>query len=388
MMFMERATVNSIFREYGSEFIQSHNVSHYTQKVIRAIADCRTENLGGHIQRCDSCGNEITVYNSCRNRHCPQCQFMKKEEWVQKKKNDILPFQYFHTVFTIPDALNPIVYRNKRIVYKLLFDAVKETLLSAAEDEKYFGAKIGFFSILHTWGQKLNLHPHIHAVVPGGGYDAKKDKWKSAPQGYLIPVEVLKKRFRSLFLTGLKRLYFGDKLYLKHSVFKNKVIFQGLIDSLFKKDWIVYIKESFRSSDSVIEYLSRYTHKIAISNSRILSLKDGVVSFSYKDYSEKNKKKVLRLPVMDFIQRFLKHIVPYRFVRIRYYGIMSNSTKKKQIARCFEYYNLKIKKYLVKSWQEIYRDVTGIDICQCNKCGIGKLVIVSLISAQRNRAGP
>jgi len=387
-MCLQKPTVNSIFREYETEYINKYNPDKYTQKVIRAITDCRTEKLGGHIQKCNSCGHEITMYNSCRNRHCPQCQFMKKEAWIQKKKDEVLPFQYFHVVFTLPDLLNPIVYKNKKLLYKLLFDTTKETLLSVAENEKYFGAKIGFFSILHTWGQKLNLHPHIHCVVPGGGFVEKKSKWISSPKDYFVPVQVLAKRFRSLFLVELKRLYKENLLYLKGTNYFELQQFQKLIDKLFETEWIVYIKESFKNSDSVIQYLSKYTHRIAISNHRILSVKNGIVSFSYKDYKNENKKKVMNIPVLRFMRNFLLHVVPHRFVRIRYFGLISNSTKKKQVMDCREYYKIKEKKRAIKTWQEIYREVTGDDVYRCKKCKEGQMVTFKTVKGVKTRAGP
>lgn len=387
-MYMSKSTVNNIFREYAVEYINKYNPSDYEIKIIRAIIDCRTETLGGHIQKCDHCGNETTLYNSCRNRHCPQCQFMKKEQWILDRKEDVLPYQYFHVVFTLPDKLNAIAYRNKKIIYKLLFDKTKETLSSVSLDEKYFGAKIGFFSILHTWGQKLNLHPHIHCVVPGGGCRQDKDKWVSAPADYLVPVEVLKQRFRSIFLIGLKQLYNEGRLYLENTGYKEKEIFQRLIDELFKTDWVVYIKESFNNSNSVIEYLAKYTHRIAISNHRIISLENGVVTFSYKDYTDGNKKKIMSLPVMQFMRRFLLHIVPHKFVRIRYYGILSNSVKNIQVSKCREYYRIKEIKRIKKEWYEIYRIVTGIDIFECKKCHKGRMIVYETIKAVNKRDGP
>ena len=386
-MFMKKTTLNSIFSEYGSAYIKEHNPDFYSQKVIRAISDCRTEALGGHIQKCDSCGHEIILYNSCRNRHCPQCQFIKKEQWVEKKKSDVLPFQYFHTVFTIPEELNPIVVRNKELVYKLMFDATKETLLTIAEDDKYFGAKIGFFSILHTWGQKLNLHPHIHTVVPGGGFIESKKKWISAPANYLVPVKVVMPRFRSIFLTKLKQLRNEKKLNLKNTDFDSVKGFQGLINKLFEKDWVVYIKESFKNSDSVIEYLSKYTHRIAISNYRIVSCADGIVSFKYRDYVDDNKEKVMKLPVLKFIKRFITHIVPKRFVRIRYYGLLSNSTAKNRINDCREYYNLEKKKYQKNTWHELYALISGNDPNLCSCCSNGNLKSYGFIG-NKAREGP
>jgi len=387
-MFMQKNTVNNIFTEYAPEYIKKYNPDSYTRKIIRAIINCRTEALGGHIQKCDHCGYEIILYNSCRNRHCPQCQFLKKEKWIQQRSEEVLPFQYFHVVFTLPDKLNPIVYRNKKIIFKLLFDKTKETLLSISDNKKYFGARIGFFSILHTWGQKLNLHPHIHCVVPGGGYIQGKDKWISSPYNYLFPFEVLKKRFRSLFLTSLKHLYNYGELYLENTEYKNKKIFNKLLDELFKSDWVVYIKESFKNSDSVIKYLANYTHRIAISNHRIISVENGKVNFSYKDYKDDNKKKIMSLTADDFIKRFLLHIVPHKFVRIRYYGVLSNSTKKKLGKNCREYYRVKELKITNKKWQETYLLITGIDIFVCRQCHKGKMAAAKIINSNRGRAGP
>ena len=383
-----KATVNSIFREYGDEFIRGNYCSKQTRKIIKSLIDCRTEALGGHIDECDNCGNTVTLYNSCRNRHCPQCQFMKKEQWIEAKKNEVLPYQYFHTVFTLPDSLNCIVIRNKKIVYKLLFDKVKETLLSVSEDEKYFGAKIGFFSIIHTWGQKLNLHPHIHCVVPGGGYSKGKDKWISCPNNYMVPVKVLTVRFRSLFLIGLKELYNTGKLFLGKSIYRDKKEFQKLIDNLFSKEWIVYIKETFKNSDSVIEYLANYTHRIAISNHRIKSVENRIVSFEYKDYKDGNKKKIIKMDVIDFMKHFLLHIVPYRFVRIRYYGILSHRNKKKSIEDCREYYEIKFKKSELKKWDAVYKDKTGVDIHICQKCMKGKMIKIEDIHPKLSCSGP
>jgi hypothetical protein len=381
-------TVNSILTEYAQEFLARYKTSDYTKKIIRAIIDCRTEALGGHIQKCDHCGEELTLYNSCRNRHCPQCQFMKKEKWIEDKKNEVLPYQYFHAVFTLPDLLNPIIYRNKRVTYKLLFDKIKETLLSVSEEEKYFGARIGFFAILHTWGQKLNLHPHIHCVIPGGGYSEKKCKWKSCPPDYLFPIKVLSKRFRSLFLCGLKELYKNNHLYLKNSKYKDKKEFQKLIDHLFNIEWIVYLKESFNNPESVIKYLSSYTHRIALSNHRILGVKDRVVTFSYKDYSDNNKKKIMKIDVMEFISRFLLHIIPYRFVRIRYYGLLSLRNKKKSLEDCYAYYEIDYEKKEKRTWQEIYKDITGNEIDKCPKCKIGKMIEIKKIEKMKCRSGP
>ena len=338
-MFLQRdlimsssVTVNDIFRKYGHKYRILHpNISLQKKKVMRAIETCRTEALGGRIEECDHCGHKVVLYNSCRNRHCPQCQFMKKEQWILDRKKEILPFTYFHVVFTLPNRLNPLVIRNQKIIYNLFFQKCKETLLSVGKEEKYFGAKIGFFSILHTWGQKLNFHPHLHCVVPGGGFSEAKNKWIRSPHNYLFPVQVLKRRFRSSFLKGLKELYRDKKLNLNGTQYMNSIAFQKLIDILFKEEWVVYLKESFKNSDSVIEYLARYTHRIAISNYRIISLKNDMVTFKYRDYKDNNREKTMKMQVYSFMQHFMMHVLPYRFVRIRYFGLLSHRNKKMQL---------------------------------------------------------
>ena len=390
MVKVNPLTVNDILRAYGQEYRkQNPFLSIHEKKTMRAIELCRTEALGGRIDVCDHCGNTVFLYHSCRNRHCPLCQFMKKEQWIENKKNEVFPFQYFHVVFTLPNKLDTIVLWNKKIIYDLLFGKVKETLLSISEDTKYFGAKIGFFSILHTWGQKLNLHPHLHCVVPGGGYSEKEKKWKKSSKNFLFPVKVLKARFRSLFLTELKKMYKQGELVLSGTDYSRPNEFYKLIDDLFRIDWVVYIKESFNNPDSVIEYLARYTHRIAISNYRIVKVEDDRVFFFYKDYKENNKKKIMSLPVMEFIRRFMLHIVPLRYVRIRYYGLMANRNKKNSLKECYDYFELEHKiKEISKGWDDIFLDVTGIDVHKCPVCGIGNMVCREFLGSKLYRPPP
>lgn len=317
----QRVTINQIFADNAKRYLEKYpKTTIHERKVIRAISICRTAEMGVRYYQCDYCKHQELQYNSCRNRHCPQCQNMKKEQWIQDRKSEVLPFTYFHIVFTLPNELNPIVIRNKKTIFKLLFDIAKETLLSVASEEKYFGADIGFFAILHTWGQKLNLHPHLHCVVPGGGYSQSQGKWIQAPNNFLVPIAVLKKRFRSLFLTGLKQLKANEFLILENTKFENSADFQNLIDDLFAKEWVVYLKEAFQNSGTVIEYLARYTHKIAITSHRIISYENDKVRFKYRDYQDGNKSKVAEIDVLKFMRLFLLHVVPKRFVRIRYYG--------------------------------------------------------------------
>jgi hypothetical protein len=258
-------------------------------------------------------------------------------------------------------------------MYDLLFQKVKETLLSVAEEDKFFGARIGFFGILHTWGQKLNLHPHLHCVVPGGGLVG--EKWIRSPRDFLFPVKVLKMRFRSLYLLGIKKLYQEGALDVKGSAFARREDFQRILDKLFKEEWVVYIKESFRNSNTVLEYLGRYTHRIAISNHRILSLNDDQVAFSYKDYKDNNQKKVLTLQAENFIKRFMLHTLPSRYVRIRYYGVMANKNRKTSLALCLKFFHIKQKEPEEPlDWDVLMLHVTGTDVHRCPNCGEGALV--------------
>jgi hypothetical protein len=387
---MIEPTVNSIFREYDSAYRKKFiRPSLQEEKVIRSLKLCRTEELGGRLEECEHCGYRVILYNSCRNRHCPQCQNMKKEQWIQERKKEVLPFTYFHVVFTLPDELIGIVWKNKGILYNLMFHTARETLLSVSSEEKYLGADIGFFAILHTWGQKLNPHPHLHCVVPGGGFSQKKQKWIHAPNNYLFPVEVVKKRFRSLFLQKLKKLYRTHALFLEGTPWKDCSSFQRLIDTLFAKDWVVYLKESFQNRDSVIEYLARYTHRIAISNHRIISIDNDMVNFSYRDYKEGNSVKTAWIPAVSFMRRFLLHVLPYRFVRIRYYGILSHRNKKKAIEACRKFYNLEqIHEEEPLDWRDFYQRVTGKDVSLCPLCKTGVLCINEIIPARRYRAPP
>ncbi len=384
------ATVNEIFRRHGQSYLLNHpQISLHERKVMRSIQICRTEALGGRVEECEHCGHKVVLYNSCRNRHCPQCQSMKKERWILERKNEVLPFTYFHIVFTLPDSLNPIAIRNKKAIYTLMFDVCRRTLLSVSSDEKYFGADIGFFSILHTWGQKLNHHPHLHCVVPGGGYSIKKQKWIHAPNNYFVPVQVLKMRFRSLFLQELKELYKDEKLFLQNTQFIRKNNFQTMIDSLFAADWVVYLKESFQGKESVIEYLARYTHSIAISNHRIVDAKDGMVKFRYRDYADGNREKIMELAGESFINRFMMHVVPKRFVRIRYFGLLSHRNKKKAIEACRDFHGIEKKHETVPhTWCEIYLRVTGRNLSCCPVCKTGKLAVKEILEPVRYRAPP
>ena len=281
------------------------------QKTLRALKDCRTGALGGHVDACDSCGNISISYNSCRNRHCPKCQGHKREEWIQKREADLLPCTYFHLVFTLPQQLNAVALQQPAMVYDALFKATWQTLNVFAGNA---AVQLGMISILHTWGQNLSLHPHLHCIVPGAGVN-KKGRWQLLKHSkkFLFPVKGLSKMFRAKYVQSLRQCGFADK---------------ALIDSLFQKPWVVYAKRPFGGPKQVIEYLGRYTHKVAISNHRLKNVTDNEVSFGYKDYKDGSSQKLMTLSHHEFVRRFAQHILPHRFVRIRHYGILSSSWKR------------------------------------------------------------
>lgn len=383
-MSADELTVNAIFRKYARQYLQSHPfIGGHVKKVIGAICNCRTKFLGGRVEKCDTCGATVTLYNSCRNRHCPQCQSMKKEQWIADKQREVLPFKYFHVVFTMPEQLNGLVMGNKAAMYNLLFDSARKTLLDIARDKKYFGAEIGFFAILHTWGQKLNLHPHLHCVVPGGGYSVERGAWVASKRKYLLPIEVLKKRFRSLFLCSLKMLHRNGKIATNLSPGE----FQDLIDDLFKRPWVIYLKESFESSESVVRYLARYTHKIAIGNHRITGIdaENETVSFSYKDYADNNKQKEMTLPALQFMKKFLLHVVPKRFVRIRYYGMLSHRHKAATLGALRD---PETELSEPETWRETYERVCGHDPETCPVCGKGRMMLTAVLPFEYAVRGP
>jgi hypothetical protein len=378
---MPDANVNSIFQSYGADYRkQCPKITLPELKVMRSLEICRTEEAGIRVEKCDTCSYIVTRNNSCRNRHCPLCRNTKKEEWIAAREKEVLPVTYFHIVFTLPDILNSIIWKNKKILFNLMFSVTKETLLSIAGEEKFFGADIGFFAVLHTWGQKLNQHPHLHCVVPGGGFSTKDGKWKHVPYDYLAPVNVIKARYKMIFLEKLKLLYKANKLYLAGTKFEKPGAFQKLIDTLFEKEWVVFLKESFKNSHSVIEYLARYTHKIAISNYRILSFDHESVKFKYRDYKDGNREKILSMKTFTFMRKFLLHTVPHRFVRIRYFGIFSHRNKKRTLEICRELYGIleEINKG-PEGWRDIFMKKTGADYGLCPECGKGRLVFEKII---------
>ena len=376
-----KVEIADIFRQYFDEFKQKYRTPKYIKKVVSDIIFCRTAKLGGHIEVCEECGHTQISYNSCRNRHCPKCQFIKKEKWVLEKNKDVLPIEYFHIVFTIPAKLNLLMYQNSRGLYDLLMKCAGKTITELGKESKYINCKTGAICVLHTWGQKLELHPHVHCIVPGGGLSVDNKSWISCKKGYFLPVKVLSKRFRRLFLDELKRKYKNDALFLGGSLeyLKNAKLFQEFIDELYKTDWVVYSKRPFQSVNTVINYLSKYTHRIAISNYRIVKLENDNVYFTYRDYKENNQKKIMCLSAVEFIRRFLLHVLPFRFVKIRYVGILSNRTRENNIKLCREILGINLedvplhKVYI--DFAQFLLDTFGFDVRKCPKCK-GRLVVI------------
>jgi hypothetical protein len=332
--------VADIVRVAGDGFI-GRNERHLAWpqlKVLRAIRNCRTPALGGHLDRCSGCGHEAISYNSCRNRHCPKCQTNAREQWLAKRSEDLLPVPYFHVVFTLPHDLSGVALQNKKLVYDLLFRATAETLLEIAADPKHLGAKIGFLAVLHTWGQNLQHHPHIHCVIPAGGIAPDNARWIRAPTSFFLPVRVLSKVFRGKFVDGLKRLFQAHKLGFHGSLrgLAESKQFRNFLRQLFRKDWVVYAKRPFRGPEYVLQYLARYTHRVAISNHRLIGYEDGNVSFRYKDYAHGGKKRKMTVSADEFLRRFLLHVLPRGFVRIRHFGFLANRSRARLVAECRE----------------------------------------------------
>ena len=348
------------------EYLKKQKIVGYKQKVIKAIKNCKSEKLGAHKYVCDECGYEEIAYNSCRNRHCPNCQTGKKLKWIEARKEEVLNIKYYHVVFTIPSEIYNIAIQNQSKIYKIMFKASADTLQELAEDEKYLGGEIGFFSILHTWGQNLMYHPHIHCVVTGGGL-TELGKWVEKEEDFFIPVKVMSRKFRGKFLKYMKETKLD--FYGKNKELENPAIYNELINQMYNKAWVVYCKEPFKNAESVIQYLGRYTHRVAISNERIVKVEDNKVTFKWRDYKDNNKMKEMTITIEEFIRRFLVHILPPRFMKIRYYGILGNRNKKKKLLKCKILTRTKIYKKKELPTLELLKKVLGKDF---NKKVLGK----------------
>jgi hypothetical protein len=337
-MSEHRLEVADVFRTYERDFFTQWGavLSPSQRKAFLAIRDCRTAALGGHVDQCDECGHRVISYNSCRNRHCPKCQATSRAKWLREREAELLPVAYFHVVFTLPQEIGGLALQNAREIYGILFRAASETLLTIAADPRRLGAAIGFLAVLHTWGQNLHLHPHLHCVVPGGGVGPDGTRWVGCRTSFFLPVRVLSRLFRKKFLIYLRKAFRKGKLRFhgERAGLANPAAFEVLCRQAGRSEWVVYAKPPFGGPQQVLKYLARYTHRVAISNRRLLSLDNGTVTFEGKDYASGNMNKTMTLEAVEFIRRFLLHVLPSGFVRIRQFGFLANRTRRVKLALC------------------------------------------------------
>ena len=369
-----------VFRLYGQSYCHSRPLPFSHIKVMRAIENCRTAALGGHVDTCSHCGFERISYNSCRNRHCPKCQGMAKANWLENRKAELLNVGYFHTVFTIPHELNPITLCNKKVIFDILFDSVARTLRQFAADPKHkLGGKLGFTAILHTWDQRLLDHFHLHCVIPGGVISDDNTHWVNARDNFLFSVKALSVVFRGKFIDALKNAYSNDELIFpgKTRIFAKPQHFKKLVDQLYKKGWVVYSKKPFAGPEQVLDYLGRYTHRVAISNHRIKSIANGKVSFTYRDRSDGNKSKLMTIGAHEFIRRFLLHVLPQSYKKIRHFGFLASRCKKKYLAQIRTILNSKQNpsEPVKMDAQTMFLHLTGVDLNKCPHCKHGTMCV-------------
>jgi hypothetical protein len=378
--------VADIVRRYGAAYQAARAVPLLHQRVLHAIAVCRTAELGGHIEECNQCGLRRPVYNSCRNRHCPKCQTLARAQWLQKRQAELLPVGYFHNVFTLPHELNDLAAANQRLVYGLLFHTVAATLQAFAADPIYgLGGQVGFTAVLHTWDQKLLYHVHLHCVIAGGALAFDGSRWIAARRNYLFPVRELSRAFRSRFLKGLQQAFERKELLFpgRLTALAEAAPFTEFLARLAAKDWVVFSQPPFGGPDKVLEYLSRYTHRVAISNGRLLGIADGKVTFTYRDRRDGNRLKELTISGPEFLRRFLLHITPPGLCRTRHYGFLSNRCKEQQLPRCRELLGQTPppSPEVVLTVVALLLRFTGIDVTRCPHCHQGSMVAVERIFA-------
>ena len=369
---MEHPTVQDIFLRFYPRYLEQYSPSPQQSKVANCIINCKTGAYGANISMCEDCGHLQIHYNSCRNRCCPMCQALPKEKWMDKRREDVLEAPYFHVVFTVPQELNPLLYSNQQLLYDALYHSVSATIDELTADTKHLGAKVGYICVLHTWGSEMNYHPHIHVILLGGGLTAK-NQWRDKGEEFFLPVKVLSKLFRGKYMSELKKLYEEKKLLFHGSSekYRNRYTFKELLNLCYNKDWIPHCKKTFNGAQSVINYLGKYTHRIAISNHRIIRMDEDTVTYFVKDYREEGKWKEYTISGTEFIRRFLMHVPPKRFVRIRHYGLLCTRSKTKHLTLCRNL--LGCKQYLSKlknmETPQILEVLYGIKVTVCKCCG-------------------
>ena len=381
--------VADLVRTAGTAFIERNRqwIRWAHIKVLLAIARCRTAALGGHIDECTRCGHRATIsYNSCRNRHCPKCQTGAREHWLEARRRELLPSPYAHVVFTLPQQLAPLALQNKKIIYDLLLRASAETLLEVARNPRRLGAEIGFFSVLHTWNQKLQIHPHVHCVVPAGGLSLDHTRWIPSRPRFFLPRPVLRRVFRGKFVAGLKSAFQHQQLHFcgDLALLAQPKTFASWLRPLFRKNWVVYCKPPFGGPEYVLQYLGRYTHRVAISNYRLISLADGQVTFRWRDSAHHNEQKVMSLSLDEFLRRFLLHLLPKGFVRIRHFGFLANRRRATLLPLCRQ--ALAVVQPQTQPEASTAKETRPLWLCP--KCGAPMVVIERLTAAQLQLRSP
>jgi hypothetical protein len=366
--------VADVFRRHGAAFLDQHNahLGRVERRVMAAIETCRTPALGGHVEQCNDCGLVRCAYNSCRNRHCPKCQGLARAAWLEARQAELLPVAYFHVVFTLPAAAAEIAFQNKRVVYAILFRAAAEAMRDVAAEPRHLGAEIGAVAVLHSWGQTMTYHPHLHCIVPAGGLSPDQTRWVACRPGFLLPVRVLSRRFRDIFVARLRAAFVGGDLRFSGALaaLSDPTVFAQRLADLAGVDWVVYAKPPFAGPEAVLAYLGRYTHRVAIANSRLIQLKDGDVDFTWKDYRDSGKTKVMTLSADEFIRRFLLHTVPDGFHRIRHIGFLANGHRTGKLALCRTLLAAPTPEPpAAESYRERVRRLTGHALDTCPDCG-------------------
>jgi Putative transposase/Transposase zinc-binding domain len=380
--------VGDIFRRYGEAYRDKHgaSMSPAQRRVVTAIELCRTAALGGHLEQCDECGHERNCYTSCADRHCPKCQSLARAQWIEDRQSELLEVPYFHVVYTVPAEIAAIAFQNKEVVYGILFQTTAETLKTIAADPQHLGAEIGFFAVLHSWGQALQHHPHLHCVVPGGGISPDGQRWVSCRPGYLLPVPVLSCLFRRLFLESLQRAFDAGKLQFFGALepLRDRLAFGRQLAQAKASKWVVFAKRPFAGPQQVLDYVGRYTHRVAISNHRLLDIENDQVRFEWKDYRAGGQVKTMTLSAEEFIRRFLLHVLPNGFQRIRYYGFLGNRYRQQKLDQCRRLLGMPMPDQapaapVEPDYRDRYEDLTGASLRQCPQCQRGRMIPVALL---------
>lgn len=381
----EGLEVADVFRRFGPAFRdqQGASLSAAQRRAMFAIENCRTAALGGHVERCGDCGHQCVSYNSCRDRNCPKCQGLARAQWLEDRRAELLDVPYYHVVFTVPAEIEVIAFQNQTVVYDILFRAASETLRTIAADPKHLGAEIGFLAVLHTWGQSLTHHPHLHFLVPGGGIAPDGERWIACRPGFFLPVRVLSRLFRGLFLHEMEKAFVAGELnfFSSYRHLHEPAAFRRHLAPAYKTEWVVFAKRPFAGPAQVLDYVGRYTHRVAISNNRLVSMDNGKVCFRWKDYRDDNRQKTMTLPAEEFIRRFLIHVLPSGFHRIRYYGFLGNCHRARKLERCRELLEMAARGAVEPSadYRDRFEALTGQSLRECPHCHTGTMVVIDCI---------